>query len=489
MLAELARPKSFWGLEAPAEYYVSASAGNDNAGGTSQQFAWATLARASKRTYIPGDSLLLEAGVAHTGQFLPRGGGTFDDAAFDTAFASAHASGKAAALASAPGLQLVADAQTAGQTAPQAAAWADIWASQIALPAAQDTAWTAAQSGTLWVTVGRYGSGANPILDGGGSVASAIYFPMLTTQGAWRFRDLEIRNYTAGGIFYYPKSHTTVTDELYRGATNGFWAHDLNIHDVALAGLPDANPANNIPGYVSFVATGIVAFGVNYVRVEDTIFDDTDLPFYIGFGQYQRLEQITSPHSHWQHAELSAGYRVAMTNSSFLDQCNLGYHHGTAGFFSGHMNQYLCQGCTFSDTTRPISPINGLQAPDGVGYDLETRHKHAVFDQNTLENNCASAWELLNSYALGPVGGGSAENLWTRNIMNGNGFDNVVRSNVAIMFVQPNPAQGTALWWANVTDYVAPGVNRWIQQGSSVNVIPGTAAGTPWIYGADNTET
>lgn len=358
----------------------------------------------------------------------------------------------------------------------------------MALPAAQDAAWTAAQAGTQWITIGRYGAGADPILDGGGTTDSAIYSPMLYAKGGWRIRNLEIRNYTASGVFFYSKSHTSVVDELYRGATDGFWAHDLNIHDVKISGLPNANPAINLPGHASFVATGIVSFGLNYSRVEDVILDDTDLPFYLGFGQYLRVDQVTSPHSYWQHAELSANYRASMTNSVFDDQCNLGYTHGTAGFFSGHMHQFLAQGNTFSGTTRPVSPLDGLQVPDGVGYDLETRHQHAVFDGNTLSSNAGAAWLVLASYALGPVGGASGANVWSRNIAVGNGNDNAYRGHVAVATVAAAPAQGTALWWGNDTDFVVPGIQRWQQAGQAINVVPGTGAGTPWIYGADNTE-
>lgn len=470
------------------------SGGNDANAGTTEATAWATLSRASQDTYVAGDSLLLKAGETHAGQFIAHGYGLFDKATYESTFATSHAAEKAAIVAGADHATLVANAVAAGQTAPQAAAWGDIWAAQMALPTAQDAAWTAADASaaTKWIRIGKYGAGADPVLDGGGTVESGIYFARPSMAG-WEISDLEFTGYTRAGIslanLTYSKIGTENPNELYLGAVDGLWVHDVAMTDIALAGLP-ADPPIDLAGYNRGFATGITVLGVNYVRIEDCSLEDTDLPFYVGSGQQHRFNNITSTSSWWQHAELAAAYRVSMTSCSFTNQCSLGYPHGSAGFFSSHMHQYLVSGCTFSGTTRPDpNGLGGAKTPDGVGYDLETRHKHAVFDQNTLTGNAGEAFLVLHSYAVGPISADSDANIWSRNVMD----DNAADGSVSIARVALAQAQGTALWSGNTTTRISPAVGNsaslWIQSGQIINVIPGTGAGTPWIFGADNTVT
>lgn len=57
-------------------YYVSRSAGDDSASGTSSRSPWKTLARASEVDYQPGDQILLKAGDVWQETFTCRGDGT-----------------------------------------------------------------------------------------------------------------------------------------------------------------------------------------------------------------------------------------------------------------------------------------------------------------------------------------------------------------------------------------------------------------------------
>ncbi len=455
------------------------------------------MARASFDTFIPGDSLLFKAGQTHSGRWNVKGGGTFDSTTYDSTFTSAQATAKSAVQATGAYSTLITNATNAGQTAPQAATWGDIWSSQIALPTAQDAAWTAAQAGTSWITIGRYGTGANPILDGGSSSACAIYFTR-PSQGGWRIRDLEIRNYTAAGIAFsnHTADATGLLDvaETYRANVNGLWIHDCSIHDITVGHgasppWPNADATIFISGFDRPFATGISVLGVNYARVEDCTVNDTDMPLYMTTGQHHRVDQFTSTRSWWSHTAFAACYRGSFTNSSLTNQCETGYPDGSAALFLSHNHQFLVQGCTLSNTPRPVSPISGTQIPDGAGIDFETRQKHTVVDSCTLADNAGSALMVLQSYAVGPIPAYCDANLWTRNVMTENSYDGTY---VALGRTAIAPAQGTMLWSGNQTTFLSPPVGisgvRWLQSGQSGNVLPGTTAGTPWIYGADNTE-
>ncbi|HEV2087838.1 MAG TPA: right-handed parallel beta-helix repeat-containing protein, partial [Cryptosporangiaceae bacterium] len=65
-VAVMALPAAPAVADGPVPYYVSAQ-GNDEAAGTEPAAAWRTLGRASAATLGPGDQVLLEGGVTHTG--------------------------------------------------------------------------------------------------------------------------------------------------------------------------------------------------------------------------------------------------------------------------------------------------------------------------------------------------------------------------------------------------------------------------------------
>ncbi|MBB4987081.1 MULTISPECIES: right-handed parallel beta-helix repeat-containing protein [Streptomyces] len=58
------------------QYYVDCSAGDDSADGTSATTAWRSLAKVSRTTFGPGDSVLLRSGVTCNGVLAPQGSGT-----------------------------------------------------------------------------------------------------------------------------------------------------------------------------------------------------------------------------------------------------------------------------------------------------------------------------------------------------------------------------------------------------------------------------
>jgi hypothetical protein len=57
-------------------YYLNSSTGSDSNSGTSSSAPWATLAKASGRTYAPGDQILFACGCTFTGQLYTSGSGT-----------------------------------------------------------------------------------------------------------------------------------------------------------------------------------------------------------------------------------------------------------------------------------------------------------------------------------------------------------------------------------------------------------------------------
>ncbi|WP_406508772.1 right-handed parallel beta-helix repeat-containing protein [Streptomyces sp. NBC_00212] len=61
--------------QTPTTYYVDCRAGNDTNPGTTPTKPLRTLAKASARTYRPGDQILFKRGTTCTGTFAPRGSG------------------------------------------------------------------------------------------------------------------------------------------------------------------------------------------------------------------------------------------------------------------------------------------------------------------------------------------------------------------------------------------------------------------------------
>ncbi|MEQ4209360.1 discoidin domain-containing protein [Actinopolymorpha sp. B9G3] len=59
------------------DYFIDATNGSDNAGGTSPESAWRSLAKANATTFAPGDRILLKAGEQwHDEQLWPKGSGS-----------------------------------------------------------------------------------------------------------------------------------------------------------------------------------------------------------------------------------------------------------------------------------------------------------------------------------------------------------------------------------------------------------------------------
>ncbi|WP_084702153.1 right-handed parallel beta-helix repeat-containing protein [Amycolatopsis alba] len=60
----------------PATYFVDCQRGSDEASGTRAAAPWASVAKASARTYAPGDRVVFRAGTRCDGMFAPKGSGT-----------------------------------------------------------------------------------------------------------------------------------------------------------------------------------------------------------------------------------------------------------------------------------------------------------------------------------------------------------------------------------------------------------------------------
>ncbi|MEV6047130.1 right-handed parallel beta-helix repeat-containing protein [Streptomyces xanthochromogenes] len=87
----------------PATYYVDCRAGNDANPGTSPAHPLRTLAKASARTYRPGERVLFQRGTTCTGTFAPKGSGTpgapIAAGAYGTGTAKPHLEGNGARAA------------------------------------------------------------------------------------------------------------------------------------------------------------------------------------------------------------------------------------------------------------------------------------------------------------------------------------------------------------------------------------------------------
>lgn len=150
-------------------YYVDSVSGNDANDGTSEGTAWKTISRVNQKAYQPGDHILFKAGGTWTQETLsPKGSGTYGNP----------------------------------------------------------------------ITIGSYGTGAKPKFIGNGLISELIY---LENQEYWEIRDLDISNQAYG--FTGTRNSTNgrklkdirgirIAGGKGNGVLDGFYLHDLFIHDV-----------------------------------------------------------------------------------------------------------------------------------------------------------------------------------------------------------------------------------------------------------------
>lgn len=477
------------------------------------------LSRINSLTFVPGDSILLQAGQTFSGgSFTVRGNGAFATSTYTSTYASSLATLKATCVASSEHATLVAAAQAAGATAPEATAWGSLWCDETAMAPAQDAAWAAAAAATQWITIGRYGTGANPILDGGGTTDFAIMFgDRLSGTGGWRVRDLEIRNYDRAGIYYENVTGYVAQSAIvpldFTGPASGVWLHDLSIHDIARQctayGVgtgtdcpvhPQGNRSTNnfnwpaMGQFYYFVAVGIELMGANYARLENLDLDRCDNPVHMFFGRHWQLRDVDFVRSWWEHPTFFDANILSIVGMDQYEACYLGYPDGSAGIFIAVMTDVLLQSSTVRGVRRPTSPISGTQTPDGVDVDFEADVDRAVIDSCTLggldaalEGGYGPALLVFNNGLVPtPPGPAHGANIVSRSVMQNNGLSGTSTLSRAAVGGTP-PQEGTMLWWSNNVLKPIPPLGQsnqlWQRTGVDFNKPTG------WLFGSDNTVT
>lgn len=424
-----------------------------------------------------------------------RGSGAFATSTYTSAFTTALASEEAACAATPARATIAANADAhASCDASCASTWADKWCRQISIANAQDTAWAIAAAASSWITVGRYGVGANPILDGGGTQDVGVKLDR-SGLGGWRVRDLEIRNFDRVGIDYENQAGFTAQTAIvpldFTGPASGVWLHDLSIHDISMghgtcpAQCPPAGQVQ-LTGYYYFVAAGTELVGTNYTRVEDVAFSNTDVPWHQFYGRHWMYRDITSSVSYWEHSvEMYMNY-VSNRNLQVASSCSMGYPTGSAGLFLAVGTDVSVLDSTITGTpSGQPSPINGVTVPDGVGIDFEADIDNGLVDScviggaGALANDGAALLAYDNPAVPTPPGPANGTNIWSRNTLTLNG---ALEGQVAIGRAGDVGNEGDMLWSGNT---VTRGVGQqlWNQVGVG-NVKP-----TDWLFGADNTVT
>lgn len=210
-----------------------------------------------------------------------------------------------------------------------------------------------------------YGSGADPIIDGGGTADDCLVLD--SPSGGIRLQDLEIRNCDRTGIYLKTGTETYGTAPDIEGDDfvppgHGLLIERVNVHDIKV------NPRPSYPLAAAYAlmgtrypalhaATGIYTYGASYIRIVDSEFSGNDIPFFVKYGRHWILDNVTATSSDWGHPYLVQANWPTYRNSTLRNIGWRGYPMGNAGLFTIVTRDMTIRNVTIQDIRRPISEI------------------------------------------------------------------------------------------------------------------------------------
>lgn len=472
-----------WPLSSAVPYYVSA-AGNDSADGLSPATAWKTLTRASQMRYVPGASILLRAGDTWARDTLSlQGSGTFDSATYESTFSSSYASALSAYLAGTAYSDmhaiLISDGASTADADDRANAYCQRLAFRDAVPVARD----AADSSSTWITVGKYSTGANPVIAPAQAQQVAISIDRAST-GGWKIQNVNINGGLIAGIHQYPTFGTSA---------NGLW-----IEGCTITGVTGMGPESPPYPYVHIFSSGIATTMVNYVFIVGGEINACDSPAWVSGAHVTMVDAANWHHSVLDHPMFlwcqpiwsgqTPGVRLTdllIRNTTIDHMCTTGYKQGAAGLFLGAVTRVVIYNSTISNT------IRNTNIPDGIGIDFEYNCIDVALLSSNVHDNANAVFLMFQNpvaVVLPPTGYGNldsgtivADNTFSNNgTFNPTGFPALVRAT--------GTSQDKIVWARNTITRAAPTQKLF----SDANQIPGNLTDTPqatWFFGADNVVT
>lgn len=359
--------------------YFSQSDGNDSFIGSSTA-PLKTLAKAAAvGPYGPNSQILLKAGDTWVNDPLRLNASSHGlfavsvfQAAYDSTFNTNNAGYLAGTLAppnNLPTFQSFKDLLvTAGQSDSSATSDATDYCRRLAIIDALMAGHRAAQPASTWVVIGRYGVGANPVLDGAvAGVNTALWGIDLTGDtavygGGFKIIDIDIKNCLVAAIRV--ESNTIAPNGLW--ITSSSRASVDHITGVAFNAATHAL-ITPIPGYTHhFTALGISAINIPYTFIEGYDVTNTDTPWFVGGAQEGVAYRMTATNSYYLHPYAVFGTRILVKEVTCDNMCITGIPSGKAGYI-------------FSVNTDALADT--LEVKNGLGnaIDMEGQNNKTMF--------------------------------------------------------------------------------------------------------------
>jgi hypothetical protein len=302
---------------------------------------------------------------------------------FDTTYASTHASLLAQMLADAyvPANSVSFSAykalMLASETDPQATTDATEYCRRCVIPDAIEAAYAAADAATNWITVTRYGVGADPVLDGVDQSSTLFGIEMggvgeATTTGGIKIEHIEGKRFRLS-----PVHKESVTGF-------GIWISGCNLHDN-----------RNIPGGIvaeynfnhagRSVAFGLIVTNTAYTLYDNCTCDTNDAPWINGGGNFALVRDTTCDQSYYSQCFLNFATTLVMLRGSINRMTNLGpgFADGSAGLLTQFSTDTIVRGVSITNTVK--------RGNDGEAVDMEGAVTNALFQGCTWTGNACSA--------------------------------------------------------------------------------------------------
>lgn len=464
---------------------MSSSSGSDSNSGTSSSTPWKTLAKVGQYRYVGGYQILLKSGDTWTNETLNlynSGSGNFAGALWDSTYSStlasqqtAYGNGTATPPAGAPTQAqmqtLLAVSETAGNATTDATEYARRLSVRDALLAARN----AARSSSQWITIGSYGTGAAPILDGTATTMIGIDLsgPSRQYLGGWKIDNIEVKNYIWTGI---RASNST------QGAKRGIWVTStVSVHNITGYVFNTTPPYTygGVVGSYFFMPSALDVTGVANIDISGT-YNNNDMPVLASACDKSVIDGVIAVSSNYNSMYFDLGSTTLFQNNTLDGMCNgPGLVTGSTGIIYSNASDII----VYNNEIKNIP----VRHQDGSAVDFEASILKGLFLANNFHDNGDAPIELL-------ANPGSEQ--WTMivgNTLTNNGIGYTANTHAAGVFynyASPDTLDHIIFVNNTITRPTSPQQSH-IFSSRNVTFADGPTIGTLWtnnpIFGPDNT--
>lgn len=330
----------------------------------------------------------------------------------------------------------------------------------------------AARSGSIWITIGAYGTGAAPIFNGGATASIGIDLsgPAKEYAGGWKIQDIEIENYLWRGI----RAFTGVTSQR-----RGLWiTSTVSVHNITGTAFSTTFPYTYdvVPGSHFFTPVGVETDGTRNVDFAGT-YDSSDTPFHLENCSDTVIDGANAHHSNYLHPYLDGGGKHVWQNSIYDSMCDgPGLLTGSAGAVLGGNVDVVLYNLEIKNTPK--------QHQDGAGIDFEVQVTNGTLLACNIHDNADAALEILADPSIAS-GSMLVKNTLANNAIGypASGAGNVLFTNVTT----PNTSDRVLCVANDVTKAVSPAQPFLFSMRNSTLSNTITDVFANGIFGPDNT--